>query len=158
MLTDHDRPDGHEDKQGQVGDLLQREQERVQMVGEALAESVHGVESVAGKRRRHDPFVVGLVQVLVDPGVMQPAVDEVDAAVGERDEERVLQVCVERKGALLGEIVELGVPAHFGDEAQRGQNGHAGHGMHGLFDLQADLVAEEFGVLHGALVVYEIEG
>lgn len=36
-----------------------------------------------GEGRRHDPFVVGFMQSLVDQRMMQPAMDPVYAEIGE---------------------------------------------------------------------------
>ena len=45
---------------------------------------------MAGERSRHDPFVVRLVQSLVNAGVVQTTMNPVDEEVGEEEEEREL--------------------------------------------------------------------
>lgn len=44
------------------------------------------MESDRGIRCGHNPFVVGLVQVLVDQRMVKGSVDEVNAEVGEHEE------------------------------------------------------------------------
>lgn len=106
----------------------------------------------------HDPFVVGLVQGFVDGGVVQAAVDEVDEAVGEEEEERELQQVVPGEGGVGGAVEEFGVAADFGEEEGGGERGHEGHAVDGLGDLHPDLVLEEFGVFEGGLVEDEDVG
>jgi len=142
---------------------VQREQRRVDVVRQALAEPVERVERVARVRRGHDPPVVRLVQVPVDARVVQAAMDPVDAEVGEGDEQRALQIRVppppSRTGGLVapGRVVQPGVAAHLGDEDGRGERGHDGQRGQRLPDLLADLVAQELGVLHLGLVEDEEE-
>lgn len=63
-VVDGDGPDVDEDVERQVEQLVQREQEGVDVVGQALQEAVHRVEGVAGERRRDLPHVVRLVEEL----------------------------------------------------------------------------------------------
>lgn len=63
-IVNGDGPDVDEDVEAQVGDFVQGEEEGVDMVGQALHEAIDGVESMAGKRRRNLPEVVGLVEAL----------------------------------------------------------------------------------------------
>ena len=60
-IVDHHRPNLDEGEEGDVRELVEREQEREDVVGDALAEAVDRVEGVGGEGRRHDPFVVGFV-------------------------------------------------------------------------------------------------
>lgn len=99
-----------------------------------------------------------LVEGLVDERVVQAAVDEVDEAVGEEDEEGELDVVVEGEGLVRGVVVEFRVAAHFGEEEGDGEHRHVWHGCHGLLDLHANLVLEEFRVLEGCLVEDEVVG
>lgn len=50
-VVDGDGPDVDEDVQGQVEQLVEGEEERVDVVRESLHEAVHWVEGVAGERR-----------------------------------------------------------------------------------------------------------
>lgn len=122
------------------------------MIRQTLAPSVQRVERVAGKRRRHDPFMVRLVQPAVHGRVVLSAMDPVDAAVREEDEQRVLQPLVPREGGAVAEVVELGVAVDLGEEERHGENGHGGHGGEGVFDLLADLVGETAWVVQHVLV------
>lgn len=56
------------------------------MVRKTLSVAVGGVESVRGEGSRHDPLVMRLVDVLVDAGVVETAVNPVDSRVGEEEE------------------------------------------------------------------------
>ena len=86
-VVDHDGPDLDEGEEGDVGELLQREDEGEQVVGDGLGKAVERVEGVAGEGRGHDPLVVRLVQALVEELAVQGAVDPVDAEVGEGQED-----------------------------------------------------------------------
>ena len=85
------------------------------------------MEGMRGIRRRHDPFVVWLVERLVHHGMMQTAMDPVDEEVGEEEEERELDEVVQRERGFRGEFVELRVPAYFSHEEGRGEDGHGRH-------------------------------
>jgi len=89
-IVNQNRPHINEDEEKHIRELLQREQERKHVVRDALTKPINRVERVGSVRRRHDPFVVRLVQVLVNQGMVQPAVDPVDEQVREQDEEREL--------------------------------------------------------------------
>lgn len=65
-VVDEDGPDVDEDEQGDVGELLEREEEGEDVVGERLGEAVDRVEGVGGEGAGHDPLVVWFVQALVD--------------------------------------------------------------------------------------------
>ena len=62
------------------------EDEGEDVVRQRLREAVERVESVAGVRGGHNPLVVRLVQPLVADGMVLPAVNPVDAIVGEDEE------------------------------------------------------------------------
>ena len=157
-VVDQHGPDVDPDEQGDVGELLQREDEGEDVVGDALGVAVQRVEGVRGEGRRHDPAVVRLVQVLVDARVVQAAVDEVDAAVGEAEEERELQHVVPPARSLGRRVVHLGVAQDFAEEEGYGEDGHDGGRDEGLLDLLRDLVFEVFGVLEGGVVEDEQVG
>lgn len=128
------------------------------MVGDGLCPAVHGVECDCGVGGRHYPFVVGFVQGFVDGGVVETAVDEVDEAVGEDEEEGELEEVVPGEWRFGGRVVEFGVAAYFGEEEGCSEEGHVGHGVNSLCDFHADLVFEEFGVLEGGFVEDEDVG
>lgn len=56
------------------------------MVWDRLRVSVDGVECMAREWRRDDPFVMRLMDVFVQEGNMEPAVDPVNAVVGKKEE------------------------------------------------------------------------
>lgn len=105
-----------------------------------------------GKGCRHDPFVVGLMQRLIDTLVVKAAVDPVDAEIGEADKEGELQPVVPDAWALLCCIVELRVAAYFSKEPGRGEDCHDGKGDVGLLHLKSDLVLEVSRVGEGRFV------
>ena len=156
-VVDEDGPDLHEDEEAQVGELLEWEHEREQVVGRALKEAIDRVEGYGSVRRRHDPLVVRLVQGLVHGWVVQAAVDEVDEAVGEEEEERELEHVVPHAGPVVERVVQLGVALKLQPEARRCEQRHVRHAGTGLLDLQLDLVLEELGVLERGLVEDEHE-
>lgn len=104
-IVDQDSPEVDEPEQEDIGNLLEREDEREQVVGHTLRPSIQRVESMRGVRARHDPLVVRLVQRLVHARVVQATVDPVDAKIGERDEQRELEKTVELERLLRERIV-----------------------------------------------------
>lgn len=63
-IVNRDGPDVDEDVENQVSHLVQRKQERVDVIGNALHEAIYGVESMACEWRRDLPEVVGLMYAL----------------------------------------------------------------------------------------------
>lgn len=126
-IMNHDRPNIHKNKQPHVRKLLQWKHKRKNMVWHALREPIKRMESMAGERRRHHPFVVRLVHLLVYLGMMQAAVYPVDERVGEQEEEWELQNVVPATGPRGGGVVDFRVAADFGDEGNDGQDAHEGH-------------------------------
>lgn len=151
-IVNEDSPEVDKAEQEDVGHLLERENERENVVRHTLRPAVQGVESVRSVRAGHDPLMVRLVQGSVHARVVQASVDPVDEEIGEEDEEGELQDTVEGEGLFGGGIVEFGVSADFQDEEWGCQEGHWGHRAHGLFDFHGDLVLEEFGVFVGGFV------
>ena len=86
-LTDQDCPDVDEDEQQNIRKFLQGKEKREDVVGYALREAVERMEGMTGKGGRHDPFVMLLVQFLIDQRMMQSPVDPIDAQIGKKDEE-----------------------------------------------------------------------
>ncbi len=66
-LTDKHGPYIDKDEQRNIGELLQRENERKHMVRHTLNKPVQRMKSMARIRRRHNPLVVRLMQNLVHP-------------------------------------------------------------------------------------------
>lgn len=134
-IVNHDSPDIDHDEERDVRKLLQREHEGENVVGDALRETVQRVERMAGKGRRNNPLVVGLVQVLVDKRVVQAAVDPVDEGVCEEEEEGELQNVVPPARTFGSRVVHFAPAADFSKESGDGQEGHDGHRCAGLLDL-----------------------
>ena len=65
-LTDENGPDVDEDKQCDIGKLLQRKNIGKDVIGDALRETVKGVEGMARIGAGHDPSVMGFMQGLVE--------------------------------------------------------------------------------------------
>lgn len=64
------------------------------MVGHALCEAIQRVEGMACVGGRHDPFVMGFMESLVNLWVVQASVDPVDEEIGKDDEQGKLQIVV----------------------------------------------------------------
>lgn len=93
-IVDEDCPDVDEGEQGDVCELLERENEREDVVGEALHKAINRVEGVRCIGCGYDPFVMGFVEGFVDSGMVQTAVDPIDEEIGEKDKERELEIVV----------------------------------------------------------------
>jgi hypothetical protein len=65
-IMDENCPEVDEDEESNVCKLLKWEEEWEQMVWNRLSESINRMEGMRGERSRHDPFVVRLVEGLVD--------------------------------------------------------------------------------------------
>lgn len=126
-LTDEDRPDVDESEEGNVSKLLKWEHEWENMVWHTLSKPIQRVEGMAGIRSRHDPLVMGLVQCLVNLGMVQTPVDPINAQIGEADKQRELQDVVESEGSIRRGIIKLAIAAHFDEETRGREEGHYGH-------------------------------
>ena len=157
-IMDEDGPDLNEDEEAEVGELLEREEEREDVVWDTLEEAVNRVEGNGSVGCRHDPFVVGLMKCLVDKRVVETAVDEVYEAICEENEEWELEPVVVFEWFIREGIVELGVSMDFSEEEWDGEKRHARHGSAGLLDFHADLVLEELGVFERCFVEDEVVG
>ena len=125
------------------------------MIRYALRKSVHWMESMAGVWGRHDPFMMRLMQGLIDTRVVQPSVYPVDEEVGKEDEEGELEDVVKPERSVGRRVVQFGVPLHLANEEWNGEYGHYGKGNGGLLDLKGDLILEIFGVGEGGMVENE---
>ncbi|KAI3485847.1 hypothetical protein L1887_50645 [Cichorium endivia] len=121
---------------------LQRKDEGEDVVGQRLRIAVERVEGVAGKRRGHEPLVVRLVHVLVQPRVVLDPVHPVDQEVGEHKEERHRKHRV-RPAVVRNAVIQLAVPSHLEDEPGDGQKVERQKRAHRRLDLELDLVLEE---------------
>jgi hypothetical protein len=157
-IMNHDGPEVDKDEEDNVGMLLQGEHEDEQVVGRRLSEAIQRVEGVASKGSRHDPFVVSLVEVLVDARVVKASVNPVDAEVGEDEEQRVLENVVPEARAILGGVVKLAVAANLEEEDASRDEGNGRQSVQSRLNLKPDLVLDELGVVQGALVEDEEVG
>ena len=69
-LTNEDGPEVDEGEEGNICELLEREDEGKEVIWYTLREAIHGVEGVAGVRCRHNPLVMRLVQGPINSGMM----------------------------------------------------------------------------------------
>ncbi len=122
------------------------------MIGHALREAVEGVESMARIGGGHDPFVVRLVENLVNFRMVQAPVDPVNEEIGEEDEDWKLQVVIQGERLVGRCIIQFGITAHFTEEDRCGEYGHAGESDHCLAHFEGNLVFEVFGVGGGCMV------
>jgi len=70
---------------------VERENEGENMVWKALRKSINRVEGVASKWGGHNPFVMRLVDGLVDTLVMKSAVNEVNPEIGKHQKQWELE-------------------------------------------------------------------
>lgn len=83
---------------------------------------------------------------------MHPAVDPIDEEVGEQDEERELQVAVQRERRIRRSIVEFGVAAHLAEEKGRREDGHDRQRFQSLADFEPHLILEVFRMRESGMV------
>jgi len=126
-IMDKDGPDLHEYEEAEIGKFLEREQEREDVIGNALEPPIDGVECDGGVRCGHDPFVVGFVKGLVDQWMVKATVNKVNEHIREENEERELYPVVVFEGLIAEGIVELGISVYFGEEEWEGEKRHARH-------------------------------
>ena len=89
-VMDEHRPEVDKAEENDVGQFLQREDERKHMIRHTLRPAVEGVEGVGGVWARHNPLVVRLMKSLVDTWVVEAAVNPVNEEVREEDKQREL--------------------------------------------------------------------
>ena len=97
---DEDGPEIDKGEESNVCKFLEGKQEREQVVRNRLREAVHWVEGMRSEWCRHDPFVVWLVESLVDARMVQTAVYPIDQEIREKDEERELDDVIKRERCL----------------------------------------------------------
>ncbi len=151
-VVDDDGPDLHEGEEAEVCELLQREDERENVVWYRLQPAVHRVEGNGRVWGWHDPLVMWLVEILIDQGMMQKSMDPVDGEIGEEEEEREYQVIVVWVRLVRKGIIELRVASNFCKEEWSGEDRDPRHCADGLCYLLADLILQELGMLVGCFV------
>lgn len=84
--THQDGPEVDKYKKADEYYPVQREEKDEEVVWDTLQISIYGVERMRGEWRWDDPLVVGLVNVLVEYGMVQSSVDPVYAVIGGQEE------------------------------------------------------------------------
>lgn len=154
-VVDEHGPEVDEAEQENVGQLLQGEDEREDVVWDTLGPAIQGMESVGRIWTRHDPFVMWLVQGLVHQRMVQTTVDPVDEEVGEANEQGELENAIVREGFVGYTVIQLCVTSNLSDKEWGSQQRHRGHSTHRLLDFQRDLVFQELGMTESCLVPNE---
>lgn len=155
-IMDEDGPEVDKDEENDIGQLLQREDEREHVIRDRLSKAIQRMESMTSIGRRHNPLVVRLVKVLVDQRVVEVAMNPVDTKVGKKEEEWELQEVVPQSRSFFGRIVELAVTSHLNKEQGSRAQRHERHGLVGLEYLKPDLILDEFRVVQSSAVEDQI--
>lgn len=156
-IMDQDTPKVDEDKQANAGHAVKREDKGEDVVGQRLRIPIQGMESMTGPRCGHQPLVVRLVDVLVQPWVVFDSVDPVDEEVGENKEhwDREDSVCP----SVLADVgVKFRVTTNFHDEPRDGEKVQWNESSHRRLNFKADLILEEPRMLLHLLVEKEVVG
>ena len=97
IVNEH-RPDVNPHEEGEVEVFLDREEIGKNVVGKRLEVAIEWMERVGCERGGYNPFVVWLMNVLVDAGVVLPSVNPVNAVIGEHEEPRESDSCSDEEG------------------------------------------------------------
>lgn len=152
-VVDGHGPDIDKDVQTQVENFVQGEKEGVDVVGKALQEAIHRMESMAGKRCWDFPHVVGLVEVLVNQPVMEKTVDPIDAHVSKKQEgDHTENQSRPTKCKVVDTVIKFAVSSDLSKE--QGHRGYADTGQrtHGILNLSSYLVRQKLRVFHQVMV------
>lgn len=112
------------------------------MIWNTLRKAIQRMERVTGKRRRHDPLMMRLVQALVQQFAVQATMDPVNEEIRKHDEEGYLEDVVRPERRVFRSFVQFGVAADFTEEERGGEDGHHREGAEGLSNLKPDLISE----------------
>ena len=118
LIVNADSPAVDAEEEGKEQPIVDGEQVDGDVVGDALAETVHGVESVAAKGGGVAIRVVGLVDQLVDEGVVQAAMGPVNQTVSEGEEETEAE---DHVGPAV--VIDIGVDFRVPAEGEEGDGG-----------------------------------
>lgn len=156
-IMDQNGPDIDEDEEKDVRPLLQWEYEREEVIRQALGEAIDWMESMRGVGCWHDPLVVWFVQSLIEYWMMQAPMYPVNEEVGEENEERDLEIAIPGSRSSLDacDIIQLRVPADFGQEEWGSEDGHYRQGGGRLHHLLSHLIFQEFRVIKGCFIEEE---
>lgn len=110
----------HDHEQSKVEPLMHREDKHKEVIGAALKESVDWIESVTGEWGRDDPKMMGLMEVLVDFGMMEASVDPIDAHVSEEQKEKEGEYEI-LPAVIVNVTVKSAIASDFSNEKHSGQ-------------------------------------
>ena len=102
---------------------MKRENEGENMVWNTLRKSINWVEGVTSKWGGHNPFVMRLVDGLVDALVMKPAVNEVNPEIGKHQKQWELEPQVPLS-VEFNICVQLRIATNFSQEERGCENSH----------------------------------
>eukprot|EP01139_Manchomonas_bermudensis_P000911 Amastigsp_a1089_290.p2 type:complete len:129 gc:universal Amastigsp_a1089_290:331-717(+) len=103
---------------------VHREQEPVKVIRETLCHAVCGRKRMRSVRGAHNPSMMRLVDVFVQPRPVERAVDAVDEPVSEEQEEKDGEDHV-RDAIVVHVAVELGVASHIEKKNGQSEGRHA---------------------------------
>lgn len=146
--THEDGPKVHRDKADDPGSLVNGPQVRGGVVRYALKVAMGWVESVRSEGSGDHPAVVGLVQLLVEDGEVNGAMDVVDRDFGEPEGEgdrkhhvrSSLPPCLSAERSLGHGVVHLAVAWHVGEEPGNGREGEGTNSVKQMPNLPPNLI------------------
>lgn len=152
-VMDHHGPNINEAEKAEVNHLLQGENEGKHVIRQALNITIYRVECMRGERRGDNPLVMRLVEVFVDPRMVQATMCDINEGVGEKQKQRNLEQKVSPSAVVLQRPKQLRVALGFSDEPGNGEQSHDGNGLHGLINFHPDLILQIFRMFEVLVVV-----
>src|SRR5437879_6062436 len=89
-IVDEDRPDIYRNKESDVGELVEGKDKWEDVVRNGLCKPIKGMKSMTRIRSRYDPFMVWLMQYLIDHRMMQSSMNPINPEIREKQEKREL--------------------------------------------------------------------
>jgi hypothetical protein len=123
-IMDQYSPNVDEDEEKHVCELLQREDKREHVIWDRLREPVYWVKCMRRVWCWHNPFVMWLVQTLVERWMMQAAMDPVDEVICEEDEKWKLGKIIPHARSVLSCVIYLAVSTYFRQEQRGSEERH----------------------------------
>mmetsp|Transcript_15909 Transcript_15909/g.42820 ORF Transcript_15909/g.42820 Transcript_15909/m.42820 type:complete len:241 (+) Transcript_15909:727-1449(+) len=155
-VVDRDGPHVDGDEHADPEHLVHWEDKDSNVVGEALDKAVERVEGVRGEGRGHLPLVVGLVDVFVEEGEVEPPVEPIDEAVCEHEEHEDREEEVGQP-IVAHVVIEAAVALQLPDGHDGHEHGHLRDGAQRELELQAHLPRDPLLILHPLAVKEEVE-
>ena len=128
------------------------------MIRHTLRKPIKRMKGVARIWSRHDPFMMGFMQRLIDQRMVQSTMDPIDEEIREADEEWELENVVQGEWSIRRAIVEFCQATDFAKEEGGGEDCHYRERDESLADLKPDLILEVFGVGESCMVEDEDVG